>query len=131
MIVIATLHHVAQINVINRICLPENYDIEYWNKIISYSLSYVKLQDNKVVAYIAIDCSGYIISLVVLPKHRGNQIATSLLNHATQNLPFSKFKLTVRSSNITAQKLYIKCGFKISHTSVLEYHDEDGIIMIK
>ena len=130
MIQSATLEHIPQINVINRICLPENYDLTYWKIIIQYGLSWVEICDNRVVGYIAVDCKGYIVSFAVLPRHRGKKIGSGLLNHVTSTLPFTKFKLTVRRSNIQAQKLYTKCGFTQSHIDVNGYDNEDAIIMI-
>ncbi|MCM3782634.1 GNAT family N-acetyltransferase [Neobacillus mesonae] len=50
------------------------------------------------------------------PKYRGRGIATSMLLHLIQQLPFNVFKLEVVDTNRAARSIYEKQGFRVYKT---------------
>lgn len=133
-IFVANKNDAKILNIINKICLPENYDIEFWLDTISYGNSFVYKIDNSIVGYILVNQNAYIISFAILPKYRKQNIGTILLNHTLNTLSkyFSTIKLSVRSSNKNARNLYSKCNFIVNEIIPNRYVNpvEDEIKMI-
>lgn len=132
MIYIATKNDIKYMNIINKICLPENYKIEDWEKIVEYGNSLIYKVENNIVGYILVNQSGYIVSFAVLPKHRCKKIGTNLIKFSIKNILqlLSCIRLSVRTSNKQAISLYEKCGFKIDKIIKNGYGDENEIQMI-
>jgi len=79
--------------------------------------------------------SGHIISIAVHSEYRNRKIGTELMLKLIEKLKLlgaSTIRLEVQRSNIAAQEMYKKLGFKSTHTLKNYYADgEDGIVMIK
>jgi len=79
--------------------------------------------------------AGHIISIAVHPEYRNRKIGTELMLKLIEKLKLlgvSTIRLEVQRSNIAAQEMYKKLGFKSTHTLKNYYADgEDGIVMIK
>jgi len=78
---------------------------------------------------------GHIISIAVHPEYHHKGIGTALILRLTKILKeqgASAVRLEVRKSNIAAQKMYAKLGFKIAHTLQKYYENgEDCAVMLK
>lgn len=76
--------------------------------------------------------TGWIASISVSPKHRGNGLAKWMLSEVeiAMNLPI--IKLTVRASNEVAINLYLREGYeKIGRWRKYYKGKEDGVVMRK
>ena len=76
----------------------------------------------------------HITNIAILPQHRGLKLGEQLLNHAVElskTLSATKITLEVRVSNVVAQKLYSKFGFKPGGIRKNYYTDnqEDALVM--
>ena len=136
---------------INEICLPENYsDFFFLDVYHQFPKTFiVAAADGKIVGYIMcraeIDFSemkrlklgkkGHVISLAVLPQHRGKGIAHSLLSKALENIPeygVGECYLEVRVGNKVAINLYTDFEFKVSRVIPGYYRDgEDAYVMTR
>ncbi len=68
------------------------------------------------------------------PNHQGEGYGSELLQYGMNELIKSgakTFSLEVRQSNVRAQHVYEKIGFKASHTRKNYYKKEDAIVYIK
>ena len=74
---------------------------------------------------------GEIIDIVVDDKHRRKHIGSSLLEYCLKDLENSNVTLEVRTSNISAIKLYEKYGFKIVGIRKKYYKESDAYMMQK
>ncbi len=128
-----TMEDVHQIVHINRVCLPENYSLQYFISIIQKykEFSVVAEVDHKVVGYVLTRIErmtkglvpfsakrGHVISVAVLPDYRGRGIGAQMMRKVIDKLKEENMEeviLEVRVSNTIARSLYFKLGF----------HDED------
>ncbi|MDE6565697.1 MAG: ribosomal protein S18-alanine N-acetyltransferase [Clostridia bacterium] len=88
--------------------------------------------ENMLVGYAGLYPSGDITNIAVLPEYRGlgygKMLVSEIIKQAQIN-NIDKIFLEVRSSNITAIKLYEKCGFKRISCRKRYYKDgEDALI---
>lgn len=99
----------------------------------------VAVYNNKVVGYggawFIVD-EGHITNIAVLPEFRGQQIGSGILESLIEKCKdegIVAMTLEVRISNISAQMLYKKFGFKEEGIRKKYYEDngEDAIIMWK
>ncbi len=68
----------------------------------------------------------------VLPAYQGLGIGSALLEVCENSILQSTIRLCVRKSNIAAQKMYLKHGYKIDRVWNTYYHDgEDALVMEK
>lgn len=75
---------------------------------------------------------GWITTLAVLPEFRRQGIAEALLRACEQEMGMPYVKLSVRRSNIQAQALYLKCGYRQKDVWVGYYEGgEDALVMEK
>jgi ribosomal-protein-alanine N-acetyltransferase len=76
---------------------------------------------------------GHIVSIAVMPQHRGKGIGQALVTKAMDGMRLYNAKqcfLEVRVTNTTAISLYKKLGFKITRTIHGYYSDgEDAYLM--
>jgi ribosomal-protein-alanine N-acetyltransferase len=76
---------------------------------------------------------GHIVSIAVMPQHRGKGIGQALVTKAMDGMRLYNAKqcfLEVRVTNTTAISLYKKLGFKITRTIHGYYSDgEDAYVM--
>lgn len=103
------------------------------------SIYLVALENERVIGYAGmwhIVTEGHITNIAVDSMHRNKGIGDMLINHITK-IAIEKemvgITLEVRISNIPAQKLYLKHGFKVEGFRKNYYPDtkEDAIIMWK
>jgi len=97
---------------------------------------FVAKQNNEIIGYIAISKVLDIVdilSIVVKQNYKREGIATTLLEYIFNLDNVSKIMLEVRKSNIVAQSLYEKLGFKKIHIRKNYYLDnhEDAYIYEK
>lgn len=96
-------------------------------------------KDGKIAGYVVAIVQGaglgHIISIAVHPKCHRKGIGTALILRLMEILKeqgASAVRLEVRKSNIAAQKMYAKLGFKIAHTLQKYYKNgEDCAVMLK
>lgn len=142
---------IDQVIQINWTCLPENYSPSFFSDIFeNFPKTFLVANFNeKIVGYIMcriengfselkkfhITKKGHIISIAVLPEFREKGVGTVLLSEAIKNLEFYKAKecyLEVRTTNLTAIKLYKKFNFIYLRTMRGYYRDgESAYIMLK
>ncbi len=134
---------------INRTCLPENYSSSFFLEIFEkYPEAFlVALNDNRVVGYIMCRLErgfsemsrfrlvkkGHVVSIAVLPEHRGRGIATELVRRAMKGLVEKEAEecfLEVRASNRSAQELYKKLGFMEGRSIPFYYQNGEGAIVM-
>ena len=84
----------------------------------SYSHFYVYTEDEKVMGYMglyAVAGEGSVTNVAVFPEYRGQGVGHALVENAIavgKELGLEYITLEVRESNLTAQRLYEKCGFE-------------------
>ncbi len=81
------------------------------------SIRYKATIEDRMVGFIAGDQHhrenvGWVTTVGVLPEYRNQGIATALMLVAETNLQMPKVRLCVRRTNIDAQKLYIRLGYR-------------------
>lgn len=126
--------NVSAIDSINRESMPENYDQEFLESVISEHFSYVAKYRNSVVGYVLvgkIDDNYYLISLAVLEQYRRNGIAKHLIALALKHFKNRKLFLHVRKQNEATISMYQKFGFKVDSTLDNYYDDpaDDAYLM--
>jgi ribosomal-protein-alanine N-acetyltransferase len=113
---IAVPNDAAQMRKINEACLPENYPYMFWFNMVSTNpgRSFIcrSVKERRIVGYALIceDTAGQLrlLSLVVLPGHRGHGVAAGLLLRGRGRT----CDLEVRVSNEGAIRLYERVGFR-------------------
>jgi len=88
-----------------------------------------------VSAVIRRDGQGHIVSICVDPEHRRRGIGTALMVEVLRRikeLGLCSVRLEVRVSNVGAQRLYQKLGFRVVGRIQNYYPDgEDALVMVK
>lgn len=140
------LHSVVEINIAS---LPEHYSDYFFESILKeLPESFIVAETNqKVVGYIMCKIEfgfsnfrklgfvkkGHVVSVAVLPEHRGKGIGRSLMLEAINGLAFRKsdeIYLEVRVSNDLAVRMYQSLGFLIKSRLRSYYRDgEDAYLM--
>jgi len=143
-----------QVISINRRCLPENYSESFFMALYkNFPETFIVAEkDGTIVGYImcriesglsgigftslSLSKKGHIISIAVLPEHRGKGLGRELIEKALEAMTkFYNAKtcyLEVRVSNESAIKLYKKVGFEVQRTIRGYYADgENAYIMSK
>jgi len=132
--------------------MPYIYEIEQLSFIQPYPSSYIDSlahlapktfliaeKMGKIVGYVVAIVQGaglgHVISIAVHPEYYRQGIGTALILRLMEILKeqgASAVRLEVRKSNIAAQKMYAKLGFKIAHTLQKYYENgEDCVVMLK
>ena len=137
---------------INRRCLPENYSESFFMGLHrNFPETFIVAErDGEIVGYImcriesglsgfgfapfSLSKKGHIISIAVLPEHRGKGLGRALIEKALETMmKFYNAKscyLEVRVSNEPAISLYKKVGFEVQRTIRGYYADgENAYIM--
>lgn len=130
---------ISTVDRINKLCLPENYPLEFYHLCISFFSPYCLVVEinGEVVAYLIAKVEervGHIISLAVLEKYRGHNIGTGLMLQLIENMISDKVKsisLYVRISNIQAIKFYRKLSFYFYCTCEKYYPDGEDAYKMK
>lgn len=137
---------------INRVCLPENYPLYFFEDLLKHyeKTFYVAVSpQGDVVGYIMcrvewkpgffskmILKSLHVVSIAVLEEHRRKGLGYALMAHAMRSgykdYGCKETYLEVRVSNLPAIKLYEKLGYKIVKIASSYYLDgEDAYIMAR
>jgi len=75
---------------------------------------------------------GWITTIGVLPPFRRNGIAYALLSSCEEEMGMPVVRLCVRRSNLSAQQLYLKAGYKPAGVWERYYNDhEDALVLQK
>lgn len=75
---------------------------------------------------------GWITTLGVLPEYRRLGIATALLDRCEQAMAMERVRLSVRKSNVGAQRLYLERGYSLVERWEKYYEGgEDGLVYEK
>lgn len=104
-----------------------------WNS----DTSFVAEMEGKIVGYVMASTSrsmGHLISIAVIPSHRGRGIGgrlVSVLLQLFRDMDIPSIFLEVRSSNRAARIFYEGIGFKLERTIPRYYGNEDAIIYLK
>ncbi|WP_194189420.1 ribosomal protein S18-alanine N-acetyltransferase [Clostridium chrysemydis] len=132
--------HILEVKAISDSSLKESWSLDSIKNELSNSLAtyIVGVLDNKVVGFAGawlIASEGQITNVSVSKDFRGQGIGFSIINELLKTLSSKGSKevtLEVRESNLAAQKLYEKCGFKNEGIRKNFYPDkENAIIMWK
>jgi len=138
----ASVKHAEEMNMLNRKCLPENYPLSMWKNVLLFQneFSFVAMYKNVLVGYVFgivmmkedNEVIGGIASLAVDKNYRRMHIGFRLLEKAVESFRKVNMKtlLNVRVSNVNAQNLYKKVGFKTMKTLDKYYDNEDAYEMI-
>jgi len=140
---------IKEIKAINEACLPENYPVETYEKLINTTL--VCKHDGKIAGYAILaslqtddkdllpfsyslkqkQCHTVLFSLAVLPEYRNKGIATKLLKLVLESNKKNPTLLHARKSNAIANHIYTKAGFSLVKETPGYYQnpDEDGFIL--
>lgn len=130
--------HVDAVSEIEKQVFPTPWTkYAFINEIIdnSFASYYVALHHGEVIGYagiwVVLD-EAHITTLAVSPKWQGKGIGKALLQHLINEADGKgavRMTLEVRVSNLKAQELYKKFGFKICGRRPKYYRDEDAFIM--
>jgi ribosomal-protein-alanine N-acetyltransferase len=130
----ATRKHRKEMMELNIKCLPENYDLSFWEKEIKHHNSYILYNMSVAVGYILVGKNGCIISFAILPEFRKQGWGEKLMTIAIQKLKeknVEKSSLHVRTDNESALKLYLKIGYVVAFTDKEYYNDgSDAHVMV-
>ena len=136
---LATLDDAKSMDKLNRLEMPENYPISFWNIILSdqWNSSFVAHNDQgELVGYILtiseynflnFSRQAHIISFTVKSAYRKKNIAKELLksslNHVKNCHGIQSCTLNVRVDNEIALHLYTQFGFIINERKTAYYND--------
>jgi ribosomal-protein-alanine N-acetyltransferase len=115
-----------EMDTLNRLCMPENYEKEVWHAVLAQHLSWVAKHNRKVVGYILVRHTGIharVTSLAVHPDFRCQGIATKLLTKVIKRLQIKEeryLNLHAREHGDAAH-LYRKLGFQV-HKKIKNYY---------
>jgi len=126
--------NVRSVYEIEKLCFDDPWKLSIFENQLqeSYSRCFVAYIDERAAGYVMLWCfddEGEIINIATHPDFRRKGIADALLAACMDIC--KKIVLDVRASNLAAQRLYAKHGFKDIGTR-LNYYDkpkEDAIIM--
>jgi len=134
--------HLDEVLKIEEVSFPSQWKKQtYLNELLfnNFAHYFVCMLKGSVIGYmgmwIVID-EGHITTIAVAPEYRGKRIAEKMLNFAAdyaKKWGAVKLVLEVRVSNLSAQKLYRRMGFKNIGIRKEYYSDsrEDAIVMLK
>ncbi|MGL6185420.1 MAG: ribosomal protein S18-alanine N-acetyltransferase [Clostridium chrysemydis] len=132
--------HILEVKAISDSSLKESWSLDSIKNELSNSLAtyIVGILDNTVIGFAGawlIASEGQITNVSVSKDFRGQGIGFKIINELLKTLSSKGSKevtLEVRESNLAAQKLYEKCGFKNEGIRKNFYPDkENAIIMWK
>ncbi|MCX5750580.1 MAG: ribosomal protein S18-alanine N-acetyltransferase [Candidatus Saganbacteria bacterium] len=98
---------------------------------------FVAKENNKIIGYIGFEeiaGEGHVINIAVAPEYRGKGIGNALVSYVLDTISKEEVKvfyLEVRASNLPAQKLYERFGFKVVGRRKGYYQEnaEDALLM--
>jgi ribosomal-protein-alanine N-acetyltransferase len=126
---------------IDKLCNPPGWSANLFRSEIdlAHSLQFGIFEDGKLIAFIVAQCvvdRAEILNLAVLPEFQKRGVASQLIVKIEELAALRgarELTLEVRASNIRAQNLYNKFGFKKVGLRKKYYEDnaEDAILMTK
>jgi ribosomal-protein-alanine N-acetyltransferase len=135
------LEDIDGVYTVEKSCFPdpwskESFKKEVQNKLAKYLVAQI---EDKVVGYVGawfVVDEAHITNVAVSPQYRGQKIGDKIVKSLIDECQDNKMKamtLEVRVSNIVAQNLYKKYGFKLAGVRKEYYSDnkEDALIMWK
>lgn len=142
-IVPANKSHANDMDTLNREELPEHYPLQEWQAILDREhFSYVAYCGDQIVGYIlstvlyycfSIFKECHVASFAVRQDKRNQGIGTALLREslkAMYDAGYRSCNLNVRVTNLEAQELYKRHGFRtISRVARYYRNDEDALVM--
>ena len=102
--------------------VEDRFPVRTWRRLLrGHALSYVAVSDGEIIgAAVYLYREGTrvarLYSLIVSPEHRGQGIATALLNAGERDAVArdrDRVRLEVRASNVPAIRLYERHGFRV------------------
>ena len=102
---------------------PENFDIRKFRNNLSPCLNLAAFEKEKLVGFISVERNGYINRLYTHKDFLRRGIATSLYMRAEEWAKENGICELSLDSSKTAEKFYLKMGFKKSGVSVLTHGD--------
>lgn len=139
MIAPMTEEHLSAVAEIERLCFSEPWSEAALKESLDspYSHFYVYIEEGTVAGYMglyAVAGDGSVTNVATHPSHRKKGVGYALVENAlriAEGLSLEYVTLEVRKSNIPAQKLYEKCGFKTVgiRKGFYSLPKEDGIVM--
>lgn len=137
-IVHAKKKHCTYMKKINEQCLPENYELLYWEYTVSFHNSFVLCNNNVPVGYCLVGekdkKNALVSSFAILNDYRKKGYGRKLLNNSLKHLEEKKYEnvyLQVRCSNSIAIQLYTSLGFKINNVLYSYYQDKEDAYEMK
>jgi ribosomal protein S18 acetylase RimI-like enzyme len=136
----ADLHDLSQLRVIERVCFKEDAWplIELIGVLMLPGLVKIKAEINKtMIGFVGGDAHkgqgiGWITTLGVLPEYRRLGVATALLDACEIAMKMPVVRLSVRKSNVGAQRLYFNRGYHQVEIWERYYEGgEDGLVLEK
>jgi ribosomal protein S18 acetylase RimI-like enzyme len=136
----AGLGDLSQMRVIEKACFPLDAWplLELIAVLILPNLVKIKAEvDGKMIGFVGGDAHrgegiGWITTLGVLPQYQRMGIASALLDQCEKDMGMLVVRLTVRRSNISAQRLYFSRGYQQVNVWERYYEGgEDGFILEK
>jgi ribosomal-protein-alanine N-acetyltransferase len=136
---VAVPNDASQMKKINEACLPENYPYRFWFDMVSLNPGRCFVcrskSERKMVGYVLF-CEDSkkrmrLMSIAVLPAHRGRGIAAELIKQGLAAIGSRPCELEVRLSNEGAIRLYERFGFHKLRIFPAYYADkEDAWVMV-
>jgi ribosomal protein S18 acetylase RimI-like enzyme len=139
-IIPAGLSDLAQLRVIEQTCFPQDAWplLELIAVLCIPGLTRLKaVIGDKMVGFAGCEVKhlkgeGWITTIGVLPEYRRTGIASALLDECERQIEMPLIKLSVRKSNISAQKLYFERGYHLNGVWKSYYEGgEDALILEK
>ena len=114
-IVIAQSDNAPGLEAIERTCFSSPWTAQQFrDSMASGNYTFLAAQQRDILGYMGyytVDNQAFVTNIAVLPAHRAQGIAHSLIEHAKKQLAGKQLLLEVRMSNHAAIKLYEKTGF--------------------
>ena len=134
------LNDLSQLRTIEKVCFPLDAWplLELITVLILPGLVRIKAEaDGKMVGFVGGDAHigqgvGWITTLGVLPEYRRFGIASALLDECEKKMSMPVVKLSVRKSNLGAQRLYFQQGYEQIEVWNKYYEGgEDALVLAK
>jgi ribosomal-protein-alanine N-acetyltransferase len=136
----ATLRDLGALRNLERVCFPKDaWPLLDLISILSFPgvLRLKAVKDKQMVGFVAGDIRkaegiAWIATLAVLPEYQGQGIGAALLAACEAQIPFSRIRLCVRTTNMVAIRLYERFGYQRLGEWTKYYQDgESALVMEK
>jgi ribosomal protein S18 acetylase RimI-like enzyme len=136
----ANLRDLSALRSIERVCFPKDaWPLLDLISVLSFPgvLRLKAVKDKQMVGFVAGDVRkaegiAWIATLAVLPDYQGQGIGAALLAACEAQIPFSRIRLCVRTTNMVAIRLYERSGYQRLGEWTKYYQDgESALVMEK